>query len=153
VALAEREKDKVIQSTKKPVEQKDEDVNDQEHKKDKVQPQASDQTSNSIPFPSMPETQAELNVELFQENNSDHYGQGKQPWRPVGAYKDINEGLTAAIAHHKALSDIEDMSVQMEDDNNGLSDMLPPYFALLGPFNSEPQLFDEALHGPDAKWH
>ena len=43
------------------------------------------------------------------------------------------------------------MSAQMEDENEGLSNTLPPYFALIGPFNSEPQSLDKALCGPDAK--
>jgi len=68
--MAEGEKDKVIQSAKKSVEQKDKDVSTHAPEKDKVH----DQPSNSVPFPSTPETPDEPIVEIHPENDSDYYG-------------------------------------------------------------------------------
>jgi len=67
---------------------------------------------------------------------------------PMGAYRDLNEGLTAAVADYQALPDREDVSVKIEDDNHGLFDTLLPDFALLGPLNSEPHSLDKALVVP-----
>ena len=141
--MDEGEKDKVIQSAEKSVEQKDKDISAQEPEKGEIQTQHDVQTSNSVPFPSTSEPPDELNVESHPESESDHYGRGKRPQKPLGAYKDLNEGLTAAVADYEALPD--------KEDNDRIFDTLPPDFALLGPFNSEPHSLDEALHGPDAK--
>jgi len=72
--LAEGEKDKVIQSVQKPVEQKDEDISTQETEKDKIEPQLTTQSHNSVPFPSTPEPLAESNVEVPLDDDPNHYG-------------------------------------------------------------------------------
>jgi len=132
-ALAEEERDKVIQSTGKPINQKDENVGNQSLKS----------------IPSMSEPVAEPHVETPQADELDNYGRGKPPWKPTGAYKDMNEGLTAAIAHNKTLTDLEESLPQLTDNDESFGP-LPPDFACIGSFNSEPQLLDDALHGPNA---
>ena len=61
-----------------------------------------------------------------------------------GAYKVINEGLTAALAHCQSRTDID-------EDEEMLSTDFPPDFAFIRSICSDLKTLDKALHGPDAK--
>ena len=48
---------------------------------------------------------------------------------------------------------IDGIGIYALDDNNKLSDMLPPHFSTVGAMGTEPKSLDEALCGPNRnKW-
>jgi hypothetical protein len=110
-------------------------------------------TSNTIPFPSVPEPNVE--PEIPGDENAQQYGRGHRPRKAIGAYKDINEGLTAAIALSKDQIDADDPAPELVDDEGedhaGHYYDLPPDFAMVGHCESDPKTLGEALCGPNAK--
>jgi len=72
------------------------------------------------------------------------------PRKPPGAYKDLNDGLVAAVICSN-LEDEDKSVAEIPEDNDRLNS-LPPNFALVGSTNSDPCTLDEALRGPDAKF-
>jgi len=61
----------------------------------------------------------------------------------------MNEGLVAAAVQCHDL--IDENQSDCEPENDDVTDLLPPDFALVGGFNSEPGSLDKALRGPDSK--
>ena len=107
-------------------------------------------TTNSVPFPSTQNpTNPEPTAEIPDDNDeSVNYGRGHRLRKAPGAYKAINDGLTAAIVQVEDL-EVEDLSAEIMEEN--LFDLLPPDFALIGGLDTEPTSIDEALRGSDAK--
>lgn len=102
-------------------------------------------TSNTIPFPTVPEIPAEPE-EDEPEDDLQNYGRGQRPRKSQGAYKRINEkGLVAGIAHLEDFDDDDQTSLQGDFD--------PPDddFTLVATHPSDPKTLDEGLRGPDAK--
>jgi hypothetical protein len=104
--------------------------------------------SNSVPFPSTPDPQDEIEPEINHEDEPQTYGRGRRvPPKPQGMYTKMHGGLVAGVAH---LSD-EDPLDQLPDDDEHMFTDLPPDFALVGVFHPEPPSLNEALRGPNAK--
>jgi len=144
--LAEGENTDIIQQSPNTAENIQQ-PNDQQDQPD-LTPETSidDQdNTNSIPFPSNPEPASEIPND---DEESESYGRGHRTRKAPGAYRAMNDGLTAAIVEVKDL-EIEDSSVEILDED--LIDLLPPDFALIGGLETEPASIDEALRGSDAK--
>ena len=160
--LAEGENDKVIQPSTdsiendKVIQPSPDSTKNTENTKNpdnqiKQQPaETNTDNTNSVLFPA---TESSQNIESTSEAPDDHdesqkYGCSHRSRKGPGAYKTINDGLTAALAQIKDL-EVEDPSAKiMEED---VFDLLPPDFALIGGLDAEPASIDEALHGPEAK--
>ena len=147
--LAEGENDKVIQPS--PDSTKNTENTKNPDKKIKQQPaETNTDNTNSVPFPA---TKSSQNIESISEapdNNdkSQKYRCSHHSRKAPGAYKTINDGLTAALAQIEDL-EVEDPSAKiMEED---VFDLLPLDFALIGGLDAEPASIDEALHGPEVK--
>jgi len=92
-------------------------------------------TTNTVPFPPIPDLTVEAeNV----DEDIQQYGRGHRPRKQQGAYRDMNEGLTAAMAHCEDLIEDENFSVGAENEIGGSLDDLPPDFALVGSIGSDP---------------
>ena len=74
------------------------------------------------------------------------YRRGKRACPAKGTYKNLNEGLMAAVS-----SLHEDEVSYEEDDSIDSPYILPPEFALVGYAFSDPTTLDEALHCPNVK--
>jgi Reverse transcriptase (RNA-dependent DNA polymerase)/gag-polypeptide of LTR copia-type/GAG-pre-integrase domain len=110
--------------------------------------------SNTIPFPSVPDRNAEPDTP--GDENTQQYGRGHRPRKVKGAYKDINDGLTAAVSFSEEQTDVDepvDLEEVVDDDDGGYFNYydLPPDFAMVGYSQSDPKTLDEALRGPNAK--
>ena len=109
--------------------------------------------SNTIPFPSVPKPNVE--PEIPGDKNTQQYGRGHRPRKAKGTYKDINEGLIAAIAISEDQTDVDDPVAEIVNDKQGVYFNqyydFPPDLAMLGQCESNPKTLDEALHGPNAK--
>ena len=144
----EMESEKVIQYPVNRVEDPEkidmeEDVDSQPEKEALDKGQDPDMSS-TIPFPSVAETITGADDGNGREESQQQYGQGQCPCKAKGAYKDINEGLMAAITHF-----FEDLN---EDENTSPSiheELHYSYLdtALLGSHSSDPKTLDEVLRG------
>jgi len=104
-------------------------------------------SSNSIPFPSASDPTVEVENE---DENLQQYGRGHQPRKQKGAYRYINEGLTAAIAHCEVEGEDNESPLEATDDvDEGFSKLLLD-FALVGSIGPDPRMLDEALLLGDA---
>jgi len=142
-ALAEGEKDKVIQSS-------DSETVNHEPEENSPEPE------NSIPFP-ITEPEDQPNLPEIVEDLPDvepPTGRGARARHPPGTYAKINkQGLHANIAEYDPEEDeikIEPWNSDDDDDNNDSWYELPPDFALASAMGTEPRTFDEALRGPNA---
>jgi len=145
---SEGERDKVIQYPENHKEHPKEVQNQQNEPIDESAEKGDPKTTNTVPFPPIPDPTVEAeNV----DEDIQQYGRGHHPRKQQGAYRDMNEGLTAAMAHCEDLIEDESFSVGAENEIGGSLDDLPPDFALVGSIGSDPQMLDEALRGPDAK--
>jgi Reverse transcriptase (RNA-dependent DNA polymerase)/gag-polypeptide of LTR copia-type/GAG-pre-integrase domain len=72
------------------------------------------------------------------------YGRGKRARHAKGTYKNLNEGLTAAVSSLN-----EDETPHEVDDSVDSPYHLPPDFSLAGYAFSDPTTLDEALRGPN----
>ena len=100
-----------------------------------------------------PATKSSQNIESTSEapddnDESQKYECGHCSRKAPGAYKTINNGLTAALVQIKDL-EVEDPSAEIMEEN--VFDLLPLDFALIGGLDAEPASIDEALCGPEAK--
>jgi len=149
---AEGEKDKVIQYPENHDENTKEvknQTNGKNEPKNGTSVEKEDpKSSNSIPFPSASDPTVEVENE---DENLQQYGRGHRPRKQKGAYRDINEGLTAAIAHCEVEGEDKKPPLEATDDvDKGFSKSLPD-FALVGSIGPDPRTLDEVLRGPDAK--
>ena len=160
-ALAEGEKDKVIQnpeSNVKSVENPENDLNlpVQHHSDAEKDATVQDpQDPNTIPFPTVSESENEPKENPKDDEQSQEYGHGKRVApKPQGIYKKMHFGLVAGVADAEPLDDGDPLTDPTTSNNNEEDFMdLPPDFALIGGLNSDPTSLDEALRGPDAqKW-
>ena len=106
--------------------------------------------TNSVLFPA---TESSQNIESTSEapddnDESQKYGCGHCSRKAPGAYKIINNGLTAALVQ---IEDLEFEGPSAEIMEEDVFDLLPPDFALIRGLDAEPALIDEALCGPEAK--
>ena len=81
-------------------------------------------------------------------DESDNYGCGQCARKPQGAYKTINDELTAALLKFEDPK-AENSLAEIHDED--FSDLLPLDFALIGSLDTEPNSIDEALCGSEAK--
>jgi hypothetical protein len=152
-ALAEGEKDKIIQHPSDNVENaiKTADKAENDDKPD-TQTISNIQTEketvpvvqefNSVPFPPISDPELE----------TQNYGPGKRVApKPQGIYKQMNGGLVAGVAHAEPIDDEDPALIEISDDYEHMLTDLPSDFALVGGLNSEPKSIDEALRGPNAK--
>ena len=150
--MAEGERDKVIQcSTKIVISTKNPDnqaVNNSQPKNKPVESHQPTQSLNSVPFPSTFDKTANVNPDPEDETQTQAYGQGQHPRKPQGAYREMNEGLVAAMAQS---DNLQNMDLSANEPENDEINLLPPDFALIGGLNSEPGSLEEALRGPNAK--
>ena len=155
--LSEGEKDKIIQnpeSNVKVVEKYENNSNSPVHHQSEPRNTSTvqeEKESNTIPFPTVPETE---NQPKSTSNDDDDllqlgHGQHVAP-KPQGVYKKMHFGLVAGIAQSNGLDD-DELSIELSDDHDKAFMDLPPDFALISGLNSEPTSIDEALHGPDVK--
>jgi hypothetical protein len=148
-AQSEGEINKIIQApqndAKDPEGPIEKEPDDQQTKNEPPEPH-----QNSVKFPT-----EKLPAELDQEPHDDEqssiqqYGRGQRHRLPKGTYKDMNEGLVAAIVFDDEVLDDEPLE-DVEDDFDCPYD-LPPDIALVGCSNGDPKTFDEALRGPNVK--
>ena len=123
-ALSEGERDKVIQnpeSNATGVEKLKNNTNIPEH------PQAVHenenmkkelQKSSTIPFPTVPEPQNKTTVKIPDDNDtSEDYGCGQCTRKPKGAYKAMNDGMTAVAAVCDDEEPMDDPLITVVDDN------------------------------------
>ena len=144
--LAEGERDKIIQQPPNNGENAKE-PEDQTVSERKTQDQPSEThqdhlQSSSIPFPSTPVKTADTNPEM-EDDESEPYGHGQCPRKPLGAYKTLHDGLVAAAVLTDDPPDNEPSANQPV--HIWANEPLPPDFALVGAFSSEPRSLDEAL--------
>ena len=103
-------------------------------------------TSSSIPFPSVADrTIAE--EENTGEDDPQQYGRGQRARKQKGAYRDLNGGLTAAIAHLDDPNEDQNVPDDSHEDTNYIYEDV----ALVGSHSSDPKTLDEALRGPDSE--
>ena len=62
-------------------------------------------TSSTIPFPTVAEATVEPNDKNSEDKDQQKYSWGQHPQKEKGAYKQMNEGLIAAMAHFKDFDD------------------------------------------------
>jgi len=152
--LAEGEKEKIIQHPRNNAENIEKpdirEASDPQLEHQPVNKHHEPQSSNSVPFPSIPETVVEPESEASDDSQSQQYGCGQCPRKPIGAYKDLNNSLTTAVVHCKDLETKNDPLAEIHEDED-LLNILPPNFALIDSFNSEHSSLDKALRGPNAK--
>ena len=152
--LVEGENEKIIQHPRnnaKNIEKPDiQEASDPQLKHEPVNKHHHPQSSNSVPFPSIPEIVVEPESEASDDSQSQQYGHGQCPRKPIGAYKDLNNGLTAAVVHCKDLETKNDPLAEIHEDED-LLNILPPDFSLIGSFNSKHSSLDRALWSPNAK--
>ena len=156
--LSEGEMNKVIQNSESNINDNEKPENNpntpehtqSEHEKDDPN---QEQDSNTIPFPTVSESDNEPKENSEDVEQTQVYGRGQRvPPKPQGTYKKMHFGLAAAITQDQPLDEEESIVVPPDDDEQAFAD-LPPDFALIGGLNSEPANIDEALRGPDAqKW-
>ena len=104
-------------------------------------------TSSTIPFPSVDDpTNAEK--ESTCKDDPQQYGRGQHPRKQKGAYRELNEGLTAAIAH---VDDLPNDDESIPDNSHEDINYLYNDIMLIGSHYSDPKTLDEALRGPDSK--
>ena len=151
--LSEGERDKIIQqptnnveNTRKPDNQP---VSNLQIEDKPAGSHQNSQPSNSVSFPTTSEPTSEAVPETKENDQNQSYGQGHRPRKPLGAYKDMNDGLVAAVFCGR-LEDEEDSVAKIPEDDDGLN-FLPPDFALIGGLNSDPHSLNEALQGPNGK--
>ena len=149
LSKGEREIEKVIQYPENHVENLKKPQNVQENPKEAPDDNPEPKTSNTIPFPSVPEQ----NTQGGDENNDDeglqHCDQAQRSVRFKGTYK----GMTAALALDDQ-SDADSSKVEIDNDDGGYFNCfydLPFDCAMVGHTWSDPQTLDEALRGPNAK--
>lgn len=147
----ERESKKVIQHPKNRVENLEkadtEQKIDNQPEKEPLDENQEANTSSTIPFPSVADPSTEVHDEDAENEGQQRYGRGQRPRKPKGAYKDINEGLIAAISHFEDLNEDKNMSASVYEDYY----CLYLDIALLGSHSSDPKTLDEALRGPESK--
>ena len=143
---SEGEKDKIIQHP--------ENINEAKNQTEKLdEPQDNEQeesSKTSNPVPLTPDHDPQVEPESESEELQ-QYGRGHRKRMPKGAYRAINEGLTAAIALSENGQDLDCSLLNYNDNSETLSSSYPPDFALVGNIGDNPRLLDEALRGPDAK--
>ena len=139
----EKESEKVIQYPENKAETEQE--NDDQPVKEPSDEVQDPNTSSTIPFPSVPDKTNEVEDENAGEESPQQYGRGQRPRKQKGAYKEINEGLTAAIAHFEDPIDDGDMSNSPYEDVDCFHDL-----SLVGSHSSDPKTLDEALRGPNS---
>jgi hypothetical protein len=153
---SEGEKDKIIQAPQNKVKDikspENKEPEDQTHQGKDPQPHKSLKSTNSIMFPSTDKPLIEPDPQETTDTTTRQYGHGQRVRPEKGHYKNMNEGLVAAIAPF--VDKIIDDETFEEDypypDN--LYELLPD-FALAGHSVSDPKMLDGALHGPNtAEW-
>ena len=132
----EMESEKVIQYSKTHIDNSKGNVNKQPEKESSDNVQDSN-TSSTIPFPTVSKPISEPKDKNSKNEHLQKYGKGQRPQKAKGAYKQMNNGLTAAIAHFE---DFENKSPCSKED-----------FTLVATHPSDPKMLDKALRGPDSK--
>ena len=131
---------------------KEKETDHQNIQQKQLEPHQNVQSSNSVPFPSTKDNQADHNPQDEDQLPDDQYGQGKRNRPPLGAFKAMNKGLTAAIM---VTTDDDDDNIQEQLENiDGYLNCFneyPPNVALVGQNTTDPRNLNEALHGPNAK--
>jgi len=149
---SEGERNKVIQypenHAESPEEVEKQSSSESEPKDDTSVKTEDPKSTNTIPFPLASDSTVEVKN---KDENLQQYGRGHRPRKQKGAYRDINKGLTTAIAHCEVEGEDRESPLEATNDvDEGFSE-LPPGFAFVGSIVSDPQMLDEVLHGPDAK--
>ena len=108
--------------------------------------------NNSVPFPSTKDNQVNYDPQDEDQSPEDQYRCRKRNRPLPGAFKAMNEGLTAAIT---VTTDDNDNNTQEQLEHidrylNCFSEYLPNV-ALVGQNTADPRNPNEALHGPNAK--
>ena len=137
----EGEKDKVIQHPENVTEVKNqtENVDEPQNKDEDVTTPTKTTNSVIFQFTPTPAVEEENEIDKIQQ-----YGWGNCQQKHEGAYREMDEGFTAALAHCENGTDFDDKEEIFSSD-------LPLDFALVGCIVSDPKSIDEALHGPDTK--
>jgi hypothetical protein len=102
--------------------------------------------TKSIPFPSEPHpTDEPEEVTMEEEDKLPQLGQGHCVQRkPPGAYQCM------AVAKPPLVASVAEFDLD-DDDDDDVAGNLPLTFAPLGSMGTEPQSFNDVLHGPNAK--
>ena len=113
------------------------------------------QSSNSIAFPSLQETQTKAHTESQEKDQpvNNQYGHGKRDCLPQGSYRTMHEGLVAAVTTIVDLDQVV-LPEEFHDDPDCYIDCfqdLPPDLVLASYSGVDPKMLDEALRGPNAK--
>jgi len=153
-ALAEGERDKVIQNPNNNANSDETNINQPQAEAEKADAPPGPESTNSIPFPSEPQPADEPEeVPVEEEDEPPQLGRGRRVQKkPPGAYRRMAEAkppLVANIAEFDLRDDEE--QIQFPEDDDDVASDLPPDFALIGCMGTEPRSFDEALRGPNAK--
>ena len=107
--LAEGERDKIIQQPGNSSE-----IN----KKSDIQTQPHNQPSSSIPFSTTSKPTFTTVQETEDNEQTQAYGHGLRAIKPQGAYKDMNEGLVAAVTLCNDLQNkVDSVSTQIIEDD------------------------------------
>jgi Reverse transcriptase (RNA-dependent DNA polymerase) len=143
----EMEGDKIIQHPTNCSEdlQKSKD-DDEQSEKQSLDNSQDPNMSSDIPFPSATHKTAEVNDKKGQYKNLQRYGRGQRHQKEKGAYKQMNEGLIAAMAYFEDFDDKDEPPDAEEDSDYPLNN-----FAFVATHPSDPKMLDEALSRPDAK--
>jgi hypothetical protein len=147
-ALAEGERDKIIQNPNNNANSDRTNINQPEAEAEKADAPPGPESTNSIPFPSEPQpADKPEEVPVEEEDKPPQLGQGHRVQKkPPGAYQRMAEAKPALVANI-AEFDLEDDGEQTEfpEENDDVASDLPPDFALIGCMGTEPRSFDKAL--------
>ena len=107
-------------------------------------------TSSTIPFPTVSEATVEPNDENGEDEDQQSYSQNQHPQKEKGAYKQMNEGLIAAMTHFKVF-DEEDEPLPSPEEDFEDCECNQDNFAFVATHPLDPKRFDKVLRGPDSK--
>jgi hypothetical protein len=139
----EMESEKVIQHSTNSIENPKD--SDEAPEKEPIDDTQEPDSSNTIPFPTVPNETDQVEDESSENDEPEKLGRGQRARPAKGAYKQMNKtGLVAAVTH---FVDLDDENKPPEPDFNSF----PNEFALVSTHPSDPKTLDEALRRPDAK--